>query len=64
MSNGLCRGRGRGGTAFVRETFAAFDIQEVPTTWQISASTACLRVNELIITNRAGDAGISPTNSG
>ena len=38
-------------TPFLRETFAAFEIQKVPMTWQISAQTGSVRVHELLITN-------------
>ena len=42
-------------TAFVREAFAAFDIQEVETTWTLSTGTTGRgsRVTELVIRNRA-----------
>ncbi|MCI4653139.1 DNA adenine methylase [Sphingomonas aquatilis] len=41
-------------TPFIRETFAAFDIQEAPTTWTMSAKSvgAGQKVTELIIRNR------------
>jgi DNA adenine methylase len=40
-------------TAFVREAFAAFEIEEVLTTWTIAKSaTAGTKVTELIIRNR------------
>ena len=40
-------------TPFVRETFAAFEIEEIATTWQLSGHTgACRKVNELLIRNR------------
>lgn len=40
-------------TAFIRETFAAFDIQEAPTTWTMSAKAigSGQKVTELIIRN-------------
>lgn len=38
-------------TPFIRETFAAFDMQEVETTWTIS-SNASAKVTELIIRSR------------
>jgi len=42
-------------TSFIRDTFAAFDIHEVETTWTLSSATAGSgkRVTELIIRNRA-----------
>ena len=42
-------------TPFIRETFAAFQIQEVETTWTIStkATGAGAKVTELIIRNRS-----------
>jgi DNA adenine methylase len=41
-------------TPFIRQAFAAFDIQEVPTTWTLSAKAigAGTKVTELIIRNR------------
>jgi len=42
-------------TPFIREAFAAFDIQEVETTWTLSSAAAgrATKVTELIIRNRA-----------
>ena len=41
-------------TPFIREAFAAFEIQEVDTTWTIGAKSAGAgaKVTELIIRNR------------
>ncbi|RYF10990.1 MAG: DNA adenine methylase, partial [Oxalobacteraceae bacterium] len=41
-------------TAFIRETFAAFSIEEVETTWTVSSAAAgrAAKVTELIIRNR------------
>jgi DNA adenine methylase len=41
-------------TPFVRETFAAFDVQEIETTWTLSTAAAGsgMRVTELVISNR------------
>jgi hypothetical protein len=54
-------------TPFVREAFAAFDIQEVETTWTIAAKTtgAGAKVTELIIRSKARwDFVLSSTYSG
>jgi DNA adenine methylase len=42
-------------TAFVRETFSAFDVQEISTTWSLSSGTTGVgqRVTELVIRNRS-----------
>lgn len=42
-------------TDFIRDTFAAFEVEEIATTWTVSshAAGAGKRVTELIITNRA-----------
>lgn len=44
-------------TPFIRETFSAFDIEEVETTWSLSARTSAgpLRAKELIIRNPPRD---------
>lgn len=41
-------------TPFIRETFAAFDVQEIDTTWTLSSAAAGrgMKVTELIIRNR------------
>jgi DNA adenine methylase len=40
-------------TPFIRETFAPFEIQEVPTTWTLGTNTGVDgKVTELIIRNR------------
>ncbi|RYE98408.1 MAG: DNA adenine methylase, partial [Oxalobacteraceae bacterium] len=41
-------------TSFIRETFAAFSIEEVETTWTVSSAAAgrATKVTELIIRNR------------
>jgi DNA adenine methylase len=46
-------------TPFIRDTFARFDLQEVETTWTVSAyaTAASKRVTELIIRNHAPDIG-------
>ncbi len=41
-------------TPFIRDTFGAFDIQEIDTTWTVSSAAAgrSQKVTELIISNR------------
>jgi len=49
-------------TDFVRETFARFEIEEIPTTWTLSGHAgACRKVTELLIRSRSREGLASPT---